>query len=272
MGFDFYNQRFTISETQEPETPGFNRMWKIHADDSYHVHNRIGFSEHSLFLTLSGTGTIILEGREFILSAPSLLFIESSHPLTYYCPKNCNWSFYFFNYNNPNAIDELGFQFHQLYSLLSSVGLEYSCEHILNEIIINQEYAALKVECIFTELLISCSRMLTQSSPGYVLGIRKVIRWMSEHLHDQLSIEHLLSLSGMVRTVFFSRFKQVTGETPMQYFLKMKLTSAAYLLEHTDKRVYEIADLFGFSDAFHFSKLFKREFGIPPKQYSQQAQ
>ena len=63
-------------------------------------------------------------------------------------------------------------------------------------------------------------------------------------------------------------FKEKTGKTPIEHRLSAKTKKAAYLLESTDLTVCEISDSLGFFDAAYFSKVFKKIFGVTPKQYS----
>ena len=71
-----------------------------------------------------------------------------------------------------------------------------------------------------------------------------------------------LSLSG-----FHRFFRQQAETSPMHYLKQMRLNEAAHLLLSTDLGLEEIADQVGFSNAFHFSREFKRGVGCPPSVY-----
>ena len=62
-------------------------------------------------------------------------------------------------------------------------------------------------------------------------------------------------------------FSQQTGRTPMQAVRDARLRHAARLLERTDLPVASIAAASGFVSAFHFSRVFRARFGVPPKDY-----
>jgi AraC family transcriptional regulator, arabinose operon regulatory protein len=62
-------------------------------------------------------------------------------------------------------------------------------------------------------------------------------------------------------------FSQQTGRTPMQAVRDARLGHAARLLERTDLPVASIAAASGFVSAFHFSRVFRARFGVPPKDY-----
>jgi iron complex transport system substrate-binding protein len=52
--------------------------------------------------------------------------------------------------------------------------------------------------------------------------------------------------------------------TPIEATVRLKMNLAAQRLQSPDSSVKEVAEEFGFSDPFNFSRAFKRIFGIPP--------
>ena len=62
-------------------------------------------------------------------------------------------------------------------------------------------------------------------------------------------------------------FKSETGDAPIQHLIKIRLEKAKELLEQGKAlSVQEAAAMVGYDDAYHFSKLFKKRFGITPTQ------
>jgi AraC family transcriptional regulator of arabinose operon len=53
----------------------------------------------------------------------------------------------------------------------------------------------------------------------------------------------------------------------MVHLHKVRLQHAAAMLQYTVKRIESIARSAGFSDPYHFSRVFKNEFGISPREY-----
>lgn len=62
-------------------------------------------------------------------------------------------------------------------------------------------------------------------------------------------------------------FKEHMGVTIKEYALMLRIKKAVSLLCETDMNTSEIADLTGFYDTYHFSKIFKREKGISPTEF-----
>ncbi|MGH9961402.1 MAG: helix-turn-helix transcriptional regulator, partial [Pyrinomonadaceae bacterium] len=82
-----------------------------------------------------------------------------------------------------------------------------------------------------------------------------------------------LSLRKMAKTVNLSPahlcylFKAQTGTPPARYLRKLRMKSAATLLEETFLSVKEIRARTGFNDESHFVRDFKRAFGMCPTEY-----
>lgn len=72
---------------------------------------------------------------------------------------------------------------------------------------------------------------------------------------------------GIGRTRLFSQIKAITGMTPNDYILHMKLNKSLILLSNHTLTIGEIAYQLGFSSPAYFSKCFKKQFGVTPAEY-----
>ncbi len=73
---------------------------------------------------------------------------------------------------------------------------------------------------------------------------------------------------GMSRTTLFSKIKEVSGQTPNDFILSIRLEKAAYMLRHNlDWSVADISDMIGFKSASYFSQKFKDFYHMPPLSY-----
>jgi AraC-like DNA-binding protein len=66
-------------------------------------------------------------------------------------------------------------------------------------------------------------------------------------------------------------FKRFAEESPLQLLNRLKMNRAAELLGNRDLLVKEAAEAVGFADPYHFSRVFKRVYGIPPETFSRTA-
>jgi len=83
---------------------------------------------------------------------------------------------------------------------------------------------------------------------------------------EQLADEMALSSRQLQR-----RLKALTNLSAAGYIRMMRLARAAQLLEQHSGQISEIADRVGYRDVEHFSRIFKRVYGVPPSAYGRVA-
>ncbi len=106
---------------------------------------------------------------------------------------------------------------------------------------------------------------LTQHHSAYA-SIARALERMHSDYRDGLSVEELAQESSMSVSAFHRAFKNVTGETPIQYLKKIRLIKAKGLLVVEGARVEQAAYEVGYSSASQFSREFKRYFNVPPSE------
>ena len=83
----------------------------------------------------------------------------------------------------------------------------------------------------------------------------------------KVSLKELAELSGRSLSTFEREFKLIYNTTPRKWILKKRLLLAQSLLADASKQISEVYVEAGFEDLAHFSKAFKKEFGMNPSEY-----
>lgn len=110
---------------------------------------------------------------------------------------------------------------------------------------------------------------LRRNSGGGELRIPEAFREMRDFLDNHYTEN--ITLTGLAKKVhlapayFSRRFKEYFGQGPIDYLIALRLHDAALCLRSTELSIREIAGLVGYNDVFHFSKQFKRHFGVAPQ-------
>ncbi len=129
----------------------------------------------------------------------------------------------------------------------------------------------LKMNMLFLRLLYKCFSNSIKSqiqSPA----VQSCITYLQEHFAEQVTLEHLGTLTGYVPLHVLRIFKTETGETPHDYLCNIRMTHARTLLLNTDDTVSEVAVKCGFQSPSHFQTLFKQKFGITPGKFRKSAE
>ena len=97
--------------------------------------------------------------------------------------------------------------------------------------------------------------------------LTKCVNIVRENFENpDFDVTALASELCMGRSKLYMQFKQMTGLTPNEFILKVKLDEAMSLLtEHPELNITEISVRLGFSSPRYFSKSFKAFFGIAPQ-------
>jgi len=77
----------------------------------------------------------------------------------------------------------------------------------------------------------------------------------------------LAAVAGMSRSAFAVRFKELVGETPLDYLTRWRVYQAARLLREGDKKLIDVAHSIGYDSDGAFNKAFKRIMGATPGDY-----
>lgn len=97
--------------------------------------------------------------------------------------------------------------------------------------------------------------------------IARAMFLMRESLEKQVDMQQLARELPMGYSRFRASFKKLTGLSPHEYLLSLRLKKARTLLASTTLSVYEIAFQTGFESAYYFSRYFKKKNGVSPRQF-----
>lgn len=99
-------------------------------------------------------------------------------------------------------------------------------------------------------------------------AVKKIINYLNENYEHKISLDQIAH-NMYLSPVYISKiFKEETGESPINYLIKIRLEKAKdILLTSEGKSIKSIANRVGYDDVYHFSKLFKKYYGISPLYY-----
>lgn len=100
---------------------------------------------------------------------------------------------------------------------------------------------------------------------------RKAMIYIEMHYHKKLNVEDIARYLGITRKHFYHIFKEAVNMSPQEYIIIYRIRKASNLMESSNLSISEIARSVGYTDQFHFSKMFKRVMGISPSEYKKEA-
>lgn len=97
------------------------------------------------------------------------------------------------------------------------------------------------------------------------LTLKKAMEYINNHIDEQIALADVARHCCKSSTYITHLFKKQSGKSFKTYMLLQKLEKAEeYLRLNPEMSLSDIAEIFKFSDQFHFSKTFKRYRGLSP--------
>ena len=135
------------------------------------------------------------------------------------------------------------------------------------------ERSPLMLRIMLHELLLLCSRVcsvLTENPASIHTTDRQVLqaaRFINEHYRQQISANDIAAAAGFSPNYLSRKFREAAGIGVHDYLVFIRLRNAAFELISTDDSVTDIALRCGFSDSNYFKDVFKKKYGLTPREY-----
>lgn len=101
---------------------------------------------------------------------------------------------------------------------------------------------------------------------GYSRTISRAIQYIHRNLYEPCRISEVAAYAGLNPQYFSVLFKKEVGQEPSAYIRAEKMKEAVHLLVYMHRPVAETAAELGYCSPSHFIAIFKKHYGITPKQ------
>ena len=244
----------------------------------HHYRDRPGGAEQDhLMMCIGGHGYVVIDDQQAHLTEGHMLIIPRDTRHTYWAADDDPWSIYWVHFLGddadyyveriprpgqpvpvePAAQDEAVRLFrycldalHDGYGLPTLIYAAQSTQHIMSLLLYRNQ--ALPME----------PHSLRQRS-----SLESVIDFMQNNLDSPLRLEDFAREAGMSVSHFSDRFRTQTGQSPMAYFIHLRMRLACRMLDLSRKPVKTVALEVGYRDPYYFSRLFKKSMGHSPEKY-----
>ena len=98
-------------------------------------------------------------------------------------------------------------------------------------------------------------------------SICRTLEYIKENLDGDLSLSTVAAKVGLSTNYLSMLFRTETNEKYSDYVTKLRIEKACHLLESSDFKIYEIAELCGYNSVNHFIGVFKKVTGFTPSSY-----
>ncbi len=97
-------------------------------------------------------------------------------------------------------------------------------------------------------------------------AIQEVVHLMQQNLETPIPIDQLAKNVSLTRRQLQRLFSEYLNQTPIQYYLSLRIAKARQLLQQTDLKVIDVAVACGFNSLAHFSRSYRGATGRSPRE------
>ena len=101
--------------------------------------------------------------------------------------------------------------------------------------------------------------------------IRDALEYIKLHFHEEITIDDVAKAIYISPDYLMHLFKSELGKTFNQCLTNYRIEMAKKYLRDPQYKIYEVSEMVGYKDSKYFSQLFKKNMGMLPSEYAQQA-
>lgn len=280
-GFSFMS--YANAQIFNPEIIYAFDPWNEQGNKSdIHTHNFLEIS-----IVLEGQANYTIEEQEFQLNAGQIMLFN---PGTHHGEEQRTGTYSHQLHIGLTNISLDGLKRNHLPTKKAILNLgEYQWEFLDKAWRLVKEYSEeqpefqLMVKALIIEMLVLILRSLEKVQDNTVtLALSKnakrkqylvnhAIYYLENHHTQEITLEQLADTLYVSPTYLSKVFKESTGMSPINYLIQVRLKHAKELLANEQLTIREISQAVGYQDAYHFSKLFKKYYGVSPSQLAKKS-
>ncbi len=115
----------------------------------------------------------------------------------------------------------------------------------------------------------SANRKKTQGGKLSHYYSQEAISFIEQYYASQITVEDMARQCNLDRSYFGKVFKDAMGQSPQEFLIRYRMNKASSLLVTTDLSISAISVQVGYPNQLHFSRAFKKIYGVSPRTYRQ---
>ncbi|MDD4970378.1 MAG: helix-turn-helix domain-containing protein [Paludibacter sp.] len=259
-------------QTIQPHTP---YPVKSHPSGYYfNFQNGRTLDEYQLIYITKGSGRLLIENREYTLTAGKIFIIRPGQWHSYTPSVETGWNEYYIGFKSSIVSNWIENSFLGYDSQVYTIGLNEELAKLYNRAIELAKFELQPLDLQLSGIVYHMIGLLIFEINNHEIASKfdlqlveraKII--MNEQVFKNIHPGELSENLNTNYTTFRKLFKNVTGFAPATYFHELKISKAKQLLLETSHSVKEISYTLNYNSVAHFGTLFKKRTGYSPSQY-----
>ncbi len=156
----------------------------------------------------------------------------------------------------------------RLIKIVNNVRIMRAVQRIVNELKLKGRHYQYLVVMYYAELLVLIDRYMDESYLPICTNesLKKAISYIRLNYHNDLTITDVAEYAGVSERYLRKLFAQHLNLSPLDYLNQIRINKSIELLRNTEMSVKEICFVCGFKSPQYFSRVFKQQMGITPRE------
>jgi AraC family transcriptional regulator of arabinose operon len=234
-----------------------------------HRFRRNGWKSWQFQFTFEGNGIGDVDGVPFEVGPGSVTILPKASNHGYECAPRCpQWIYHWIEFDGATVepfLAMLGldqrFAFHGCNEVRDLVERVHAC--VMSQGQQGRHEALARFIRIFAAIE-SCQTRPDAAAPPLVEAAR---RWLDQHLAEDICLEDCARAMKVSPWHLAHVFKAASGLPPMAFLRCLRVARAKALLQRSDRTIAAVGQLVGYARAPHFTRMFRAETGMSPKDF-----
>lgn len=269
------NSKSPVHDLSRPLIISCCGLYRNYDDEVLSTIRPIGSNDYQLLYIASGKAYFTLGGKKKLVTPGHMVLYQPYQEQNYEYYGKDNPEVYWIHFTGSDVKKILEDHCIPLNDPVFYVGFSSSFaelfKSIINELLTCRIGYQDLLTMYFRQLLLTTQRSRAEKDASINMQMQEEVdlarKYFYEHYNEQISIEDYAASRNMSICWFQRNFKKVTGQSPMQFILDIRVSNAVNLLQNTTYSVKQISKIVGYDNPLYFSRLFKNIKGISPSEY-----
>lgn len=233
-----------------------------------------GRKDYQLLYIAAGQGHFFINGQEHVVSAGNIVVYLPGQPQEYVYFKDDKTDVYWVHFTGSDVERIIDYYNIRLSENIIYIGTSPDYQWLFGQIIQEMQLCRPRFEELISLLLRNIFILISRNLIGANRAdnsleneVELAMHYFRENYRSEVNVEDYALSRGMSASNFYRVFKQISGSTPLQFILKLRLSNAQNLLENSNLTIAEIASAVGYENPLYFSRLFNKHIGVSPSEY-----
>ena len=239
-----------------------------------HTMSRNKHDDYLIIYCLDGEGKLTVNKQIHIVKAGDIICLPKGVAHAYKASETTPWTIYWVHFSGDKSEDFIDYLAINSNNYVFPLGIHSRLTSDFESLLECRQYsyninAFVHTASLLRQILTHIAQLqpLAKQQAAHNFDLERVHSLMQARVHEQLELEALAEAVSLSKFHFIKKYKELTGTTPINHFIHLKVERACHLLDVTTKSINEISFAVGYEDAYYFSRIFKKIMGISPSQY-----